>query len=507
MSSRAATFHETECLGPYMFYDVIDGQESHGKNSGSLSLYNECEADAAVEVLKFFKKRYAFSVLNSSTQYIILFCVECLVLLHRYPSEFVGGRIGVITPYKSQLSVLRSRFSSAFGSSISAGMEFNTVDGFQGREVDILVLSTVRAAEHHAPRLNSSSIGFVADVRRMNVALTRAKFSLWITGNARTLQTDENWASLLKDAKERNLVRQVRRPYNNCIFKSASHEISSVEGPGNHLRQVQHVEKVKVVGKHADLQKKNTTDTSEKKRKYITSEAPVTSVTGNIEHDVPSVKAIVKESKRRVMNKHNFPLMKDVAPVFVQNSDSQMSKNLKSSVRENQVRNERTSGESAIGMNFESRELDVDNGNTDGNLSNVPEHLEKVEGKNHKHLKHLVSRRCLESSKHRKSSLIMDTGLASSEGSLKMTDRRDLNKASVQVELPNDTVMKRKQQRDAVDALLSSALVSSKKPESSAKSLPVRTLSTTSVEGRVIRPPKLRKGKDIVNRLIEFVLY
>ena len=64
MSSKAAVFHETEGLGPYMFFDVVDGQESHGKNTGSLSLYNECEADAAVEVLRHFKKRYAFSIFN-----------------------------------------------------------------------------------------------------------------------------------------------------------------------------------------------------------------------------------------------------------------------------------------------------------------------------------------------------------------------------------------------------------------------------------------------------------
>ena len=86
-------------------------------------------------------------------------------------------------------------------------MEFNTIDGFQGREVDILILSTVRAADSSSSMngLSSSGIGFVTDVRRMNVALTKAKLSLWILGNARILQTNRNWAALVKDAKERNL--------------------------------------------------------------------------------------------------------------------------------------------------------------------------------------------------------------------------------------------------------------------------------------------------------------
>ncbi|KAF8114235.1 hypothetical protein N665_0039s0003 [Sinapis alba] len=115
MSSKSAPFHETPYLQPYVFYDVVDGQEHRSGDSSSVC--NEQEAEAAVQLLRFFKRRY--------------------------PSEFVAGRIGIITPYKRQLAVLRSRFSSAFGSQVAADMELNTVDGFQGREVDILVLSTM----------------------------------------------------------------------------------------------------------------------------------------------------------------------------------------------------------------------------------------------------------------------------------------------------------------------------------------------------------------------------
>ena len=69
MSGRAASFHETRCLGPYVFFDIIDGLELRGKNSASLSLYNESEADAAVEVLRFLRKRYSiFQLLDSHFQ-------------------------------------------------------------------------------------------------------------------------------------------------------------------------------------------------------------------------------------------------------------------------------------------------------------------------------------------------------------------------------------------------------------------------------------------------------
>lgn len=153
-------------------------------------------------------------------QYLSLFWYYSL----RYPFEFTSRRIGVVTPYRSQLSLLRSRFSSAFGPEQISDMEFNTVDGFQGREVDILVLSTVRASgsSSEMPKSSSNGIGFVADVRRMNVALTRAKFSLWVVGNARTLQTNVNWAALIENSKERNLFASVTRPYNSIFTKAGS---------------------------------------------------------------------------------------------------------------------------------------------------------------------------------------------------------------------------------------------------------------------------------------------
>jgi senataxin len=68
--------------------------------------------------------------------------------------------------------------------------EVCTVDGFQGREKDIIIFSCVRAHGGNAlPIINlmffleKRRIGFLADIRRMNVALTRAKFSCIIVGN------------------------------------------------------------------------------------------------------------------------------------------------------------------------------------------------------------------------------------------------------------------------------------------------------------------------------------
>ncbi|KAK2965465.1 hypothetical protein RJ640_008259, partial [Escallonia rubra] len=303
MSSKAAPFHKTESLGPYLFFDIIDGQELNGKNSGSLSLYNECEADAAVEILRFFRKSY--------------------------PSEFVGGRIGIITPYKCQLSLLRSRVSSAFGSSVMAEIEFNTVDGFQGREVDILLLSTVRAAKpcSASSRNSSSNIGFVADVRRMNVSLTRAKHSLWILGNARTLQTNDNWSALVRDAEDRNLIVSAKRPYDS-IFKSTL-EKDSISGYSHiHSRKPKYTKKVREVSRDAEQRHKYANNGNDRKRKFLDGEAD----SGNL---YSATKDTDKTNKFRASNGRGFTAKKGRGLVVVESSVERPVKDAKTAVTEN----------------------------------------------------------------------------------------------------------------------------------------------------------------------------
>jgi len=108
----------------------------------------------------------------------------------------LNGRIGVITPYKSQVKALKDELYPrlrAKGKAVGL-LEINTVDAYQGREKDIIIISCVRASQ-------DKNIGFLSDFRRMNVAITRAKHFLWVVGNGPTLKRNQHWGGLITHAK------------------------------------------------------------------------------------------------------------------------------------------------------------------------------------------------------------------------------------------------------------------------------------------------------------------
>ena len=97
--------------------------------------------------------------------------------------RFLDERIdvGMISPYKAQVQYLRRLVrNDAFFKPYRQAITINTVDGFQGQERDVILISLVRANEE-------GQIGFRNDLRRMNVAITRARMKLIILGDASTL--------------------------------------------------------------------------------------------------------------------------------------------------------------------------------------------------------------------------------------------------------------------------------------------------------------------------------
>jgi superfamily I DNA and/or RNA helicase len=89
--------------------------------------------------------------------------------------------VGVISPYRAQVQYLRHQVKAREGlKPFRNVITVNTVDGFQGQERDIIVISLVRSNDE-------GQIGFLSDLRRMNVAITRARMKLIIVGNAQTM--------------------------------------------------------------------------------------------------------------------------------------------------------------------------------------------------------------------------------------------------------------------------------------------------------------------------------
>ena len=116
--------------------------------------------------------------------------------------------IGIITPYEGQRSYVVSSMQTTgtFKKENYKEIEVASVDAFQGREKDFIVLSCVRSNDHQG-------IGFLSDPRRLNVALTRAKYGLVILGNPKVLSKHPLWHYLLLHFKERNCL--VEGPLSN----------------------------------------------------------------------------------------------------------------------------------------------------------------------------------------------------------------------------------------------------------------------------------------------------
>lgn len=103
--------------------------------------------------------------------------------------------VGIISPYRAQVQLLRQMIKrSEFFRPFRRLLSVNTVDGFQGQERDIIIISLVRSNQE-------GHIGFLSDLRRMNVAMTRARMKLIIMGNAETLSHTRFYKELYEYVK------------------------------------------------------------------------------------------------------------------------------------------------------------------------------------------------------------------------------------------------------------------------------------------------------------------
>jgi senataxin len=141
MAEKATrAWHASNMFRPYTFFNILRGQESPGS---SHSLINKVEVQVAVGLYNR--------------------------LLEEFSSVDFNFRIGVVSMYRAQILELRRAFESRFGRDITSQVDFNTVDGFQGQEKDIIILSCVRAG----PGLQN--VGFLSGTSRTLLGCARLR--------------------------------------------------------------------------------------------------------------------------------------------------------------------------------------------------------------------------------------------------------------------------------------------------------------------------------------------
>ncbi|KAK4406243.1 Helicase SEN1 [Sesamum angolense] len=180
---------EGRMFGPYSFIDIRGGREE--LDDVGRSRRNMVEVAVIVKLVQKLYKVYCRST------YSFLSFLEAVrgSIAWNHSKEKLS--IGLISPYAAQVVAIGDKLEQTFQNHEKFKVKVKSIDGFQGGEEDIIIISTVRSN-------NGGSIGFLSSPQRTNVALTRARHCLWILGNERTLSlADSVWEALIKDAKQR----------------------------------------------------------------------------------------------------------------------------------------------------------------------------------------------------------------------------------------------------------------------------------------------------------------
>lgn len=162
---------------PIVWFDTAGCEFAEDQQSDSMSRINKQEAELLVSQLQVYIEK---------------------ITKERVLEERID--FGLISPYKAQVQYIRGLIKrNAFFKPLKKLITVHTVDGFQGQERDVILISLVRANE-------SGQIGFLHDLRRMNVAITRARMKLIIMGDASTLTKHTFYRELYAYITEKGMV-------------------------------------------------------------------------------------------------------------------------------------------------------------------------------------------------------------------------------------------------------------------------------------------------------------
>ncbi|XAR73625.1 DNA helicase [Bertholletia excelsa] len=186
--SYRRTFLQNELYGSYTFINVAFGNEL----TDGYSLKNMVEVAVVSDIVARL-----FTLCVASKQRI---------------------SIGVISPYTAQVAAIQEALGTTYGTDVRTDLliSVRTVDGFQGGEKDVIIISTVRSN-------GNGSVGFLSNQQRVNVALTRARYCLWIVGNGSTLRNSGTiWKKLVGDAKAQRCFHNAEEDKNLSLAITAA---------------------------------------------------------------------------------------------------------------------------------------------------------------------------------------------------------------------------------------------------------------------------------------------
>ena len=180
---REREWHEDSRFGPFAFYNI-------NYTKGAYDRYtNKAQAQFAIDFVDTLTSTF---------------------------SDLKNQDIGIIGTYRAQTILLENMLVDTFGKEKGAEIEVRTVDSFQGREKDVVIWTTVRSDV-------TGAIGFLKDDNRINVALTRAKSTMIVVGNAKALTQSKHktWKDLIEYAQGRNVYYQ-HKEFEKVEFKPSS---------------------------------------------------------------------------------------------------------------------------------------------------------------------------------------------------------------------------------------------------------------------------------------------
>ena len=157
----------SERISPLCFIDTAGTDSEEKLNEETLSISNPKEGELLLKHLTLCLEKWNW---DSQTRTKI--------------------SIGILSPYNDQIQTLRNLFDQTKLLS-EYNIEISTIDSFQGREMDIIYISLVRSND-------MGDIGFLSDIRRMNVAMTRAKLRLVVIGDSATIGNHDFYKKFLE---------------------------------------------------------------------------------------------------------------------------------------------------------------------------------------------------------------------------------------------------------------------------------------------------------------------